>query len=194
MTEESGDDGAIRGDVLARLNELIRLGQDDDSVLPGIRQFFDEHPDVWKKLSDIGYAADLALARLAAKNNTVLTEAYMRRLAEMKSELVPPDALPLEKLLVASVCSCFLAAGEAQITATENLERSPGRADFLSRRLDRAVKRYQAAIKTLALVKKLLLQPRSPVEIATQFGHQNERRRSRVRTPGPVESGTPILN
>jgi hypothetical protein len=177
MIEANIGDEEITKDVLDRLNDLIKRGQDDDRLIPEIRQFFDEHPEVWQKLSDIGYAADLALASQAGRNNSAMTEAYLRRLAQMKAELVSPDSSQLETLLAASVCTCFLAAAEAQITAKENIDKSPGRCDFLDRRLDRAVKRYQAALKTLALLRKLLLPAKSPSGIDASLNRRTRTRR-----------------
>jgi hypothetical protein len=193
MPEANGAE-PITEDVLNRLNDLIRRGQDDETALPEIRQFFDLHPEVWKKISDLSYVADLAIANLAARNNTVLTEAFMRRIAELKSELVEPDAPPLEKLLADSVATCWLAAAEAEITAKDNLDKTPARSDFLDRRRDRAHKRLQAAIKVLALVRKLLRPAKSPLEIATTLGGSKGCHKAELRKPGSIKRGTPVLN
>jgi hypothetical protein len=181
---------------LTRLYELLRLAQvDGEKVLSEIRRFFDERPDLWRRVADLEYAANIAICELAAQGNVLLQEAYLRRVAEVKAGLTDPEVShPLEALLAGGVATCWLGAFEAEISAKENLNRSPARADFMDRRRERAAKLYFSAVKTFALVKKLLLPSSSRREIATKFRGRNGRPGHRVRNLRPTPLRTAILN
>jgi hypothetical protein len=184
--EKSETDPAVR-----ELSELLRLGEAGKvEILPEIRRFFDAHPNIWRKLSDLEYSVNVAVCELAARQNVVLQEAYLRRVLELKAELVDPEsAHPLQTLLAGGVANCWLAACEAELTAKENLHRSPAQAEFLDRRRDRAIKRYFYSLKILALIKKLLPSA-SPREVVQKFRGRNGRPEHRVRTlcPTPLET------
>jgi hypothetical protein len=168
IKDRNGENAGPQSDPdLAILQDLVRRGNTDEAILPEIRAFLDRRPDFCAKLSDLAYAADLELAGLAGRGNVMLTESYLRRVAKMRTELASPEITPLERLLVANLCTCWLGSCEAEVTARDGLDRLPGRADFLDRRRHRAHRRYQYAVKNLALVRKLLRPARSPLEFAT---------------------------
>jgi hypothetical protein len=173
---------------LAILQDLVRRGNTDEAILPEIRAFLDRRPDFCAKLSDLAYATDFELAGLAGRGNVMLTETYLRRVSQMRTELASPESTPLERLLVANLCTCWLASCEAEVTARDGIDRLPGRADFLDRRRNRAHRRYQYAVKNLALVRKLLTPARSPLDFAAVLDASANRRaatspQSRHRKP-----------
>ena len=85
--------------------------------------------------------------------------AIVRRLDALRRELAGPIPTPLERLLVDRVVVGWLAAAVAEGAYHQALERGVGHADdeFHQRRVERAQRRYLAAAKALAQVRRLQL-------------------------------------
>jgi hypothetical protein len=115
----------------------------------------------------------------------------MRKAAELRSELAGPSPSPLEKLLAERAVACWLQVSFYDSQVAQIREYKPAQGRMLQQQLDSANRRYQAAIKTLATVRKLLTPARSPVEIATKLA--GERSGLRLRQ-APVEAGIPVAN
>jgi hypothetical protein len=183
MPEATGG-AAAAPDPVGELVELVRRAEaEGDAVLPQVRAYFDEHPDVATKMGDVAASARLALIDLAVGGQVVLKEATLRRANELEAELAGPDAAPLEKVLAGHVGTCWLAAAEAELTAANARGAPPARADFLDRRRDRARKRLESAARTMALVHKLLRPAPAPLEVATRLGAAATRTAARQGTP-----------
>jgi hypothetical protein len=195
MSEDTGG-AAAAPDPVEELISLVRRAEaEGDAVLPEVRSFFDEHPDVATRLGDVAASARLALADLAAAGSTVHIEAILRRAAALEAQLAGESAAPLERLLAGHVGTCWLAACEAEITAANARGAAPPRANFLDQRRDRAGRRLEGAVKTLALVRKLLRPAVSPLDIATRqaTGRRAGARQNR-RQEVPVAAGVPVTN
>jgi hypothetical protein len=98
---------------------------------------------------------------------------------------------PLEQLLVDRVVVCWLQVSYYDSLIAQTCDSTPARFRLLQQHHDGAHRRYLAAIKTLATVRKLLTPSRSPVEIATKLA--GERSGLRLRQIS-VESGVPVAN
>jgi hypothetical protein len=183
MPEDTGG-AAVAPDAVEELISLVRRAEaEGDAVLPGVRAFFDRHPDVATRMGDLAASARLALIDLAVGGQVVLKEATLRRANEIEAELAGPDASPLEKVLAGNVAVAWLAAAEAELTALHSRSGPPARADFLDRRRDRARKRLEGAARTLALVRKLLRPAPAPLEEATRLGAAAARAAARQAAP-----------
>jgi hypothetical protein len=193
MSADTGG-AAAAPDPVEELVSLVRRAEaEGDAVLDEVRAFFDEHPEVATRLGDVAASARLALADLAAGGSVVTKEAILRRAGALEAELAGPDAPPLEKVLAGHVGTCWLAAAEAEVTAAKARGAPPPRANFLDQRRDRAQRRLESSVKTLALVKKLLRPAVSPLDIATRAAHgrragasQNGRQQVPVAVGGAV--------
>jgi hypothetical protein len=152
-----------KGDLLAQLLKRAEAG--DRSVLPQLRRALDSDPDLWRAYGDLAAHAEASLAMLAAGQNLLLAESLKRKLAELKAELGGASPSPLERLLVERVTATWLqtayydgllaqaaGAGEARLRALQRLQDAAGR-------------RHLAAIKQLALVRRLLRPSPSPLEL-----------------------------
>jgi hypothetical protein len=189
MSEDTGG-AAAPPDPVEELISLVRRAEaEGDAVLPEVRAFFDGHPEVATRLGDVAASARLALADLAAGGSVVTKEAILRRAAALEDELVGPDPPPLEKVLAGHVGTCWLATCEAEITAANARGGAPPRANFLDQRRDRAGRRLEGAVKTLALVRKLLRPAPSPVEVATRLRGAAGRPGRRHAAPAPCGVG-----
>ncbi len=191
MIEDTGATDAAADPVVEELLDLSRRAEEEGvAVLPEIRAFLDLHPDLSHRIGDLAENAKLAVIDTAVGGHALGKEAAMRRATELEAELAGPDASPLEKLLAGHVTVAWLAAAEAEATAAANGKAAPlPRADFLDRRRDRAHKRLESALKTLAIVRKLLRPAPSPVEVATRLGGVAARAAARQNAPTPHAVG-----
>ncbi len=197
MSEAIGASAVLSDDVLARLGSLMEAAtRDGAAALPQIREFYDQNPEVWKKIGNIASSAQLAIAERAAGGNPVLTEAHLRFANEEKTNLAGADASPLEQLLAEHAATCWLARYEAQRTADQNLAQAPARVACLDLRLDRASRRYESALKTLAVVRKLDRPAPRPIDIATKLQGSGVDHRSppTTRKKSAAANGVPVNN
>jgi hypothetical protein len=83
---------------------LERAEGGDRSAQPALAMLLDATPEVWRSYGDLARVAQDAWVELVAGPNLLLKESLRRKLAELKSELLPsPAASPLEQLLVERV-------------------------------------------------------------------------------------------
>jgi len=157
---------------------LKRAEEGDTSTLP-----------VLKKILDTGHFTESAgnLARLlretiikdAGGPNLLLKGAMARKLEQLRNELTNASDTALERLLVDRVVLCWLWLHETEVRYRQF---KPGDLSMLQgehwqRRIDRLQHRYLAAIRALALVRKLAI-PVLQVNIA--------RKQVNVASPVPI--------
>jgi hypothetical protein len=181
-------------DPTRKLAELIVLAQQDEpTALKGIRVLFDEHPDLWQSYGDLARRAELALADLIANGDLALKEALLRQAEQKRAELAGGDATPLEELLASSITGAWLEEAHARLAAAGARALTLGQAEFLQRRQDHAQRRLLAAVKMLALIRKLLRPPLAPLEIARRLGGAGAPRAAPAtggRRPSRAAAGT----
>lgn len=142
----------------ADLNGLVeRARAGDSSTLPVLRRLLDI-PEVVDLLGgDLAQQVEHSFVWALAGNDLAFREALSRKLGLLRVELAGPDPTPLERLLVERVVACWLQVQDADIRYAQATNLSGARLDDYQRRMDRAHRRYLAALKTLALVRKLAL-------------------------------------
>jgi hypothetical protein len=144
---------------LVELRKLLRQAQRGDrTVLPQLRQTLDAEPAIWRRVGDLAAHARAAWLDLLAGPDLGLRACAERQLDELQAELAGPDPSPLEKLLVQRVTACWLQVQHADAVYAQTL-KADGRASVLReilRRQESAQRRHLAAVKQLALIRKLL--------------------------------------
>ena len=144
-----------------RIMALVdRVNQGDTSVLPALRKLFDEHPSLWEENGDLARIVEAGwLKRLGGKDE-LFKESVSRRLRAMRKELCGPAPSPLEHLLVDRIGICWLALHYAEaIYAQGGSDMTFKQGDYYQDRIDRSQKRYLAAIKALAQIRRLQFPP-----------------------------------
>jgi hypothetical protein len=156
-----------RTDAEKRVNDLLdRIATGDPSAEAFVKRSFDLMPEPHMEL----YGGDLAarvvgaLTDRLAGTHLMRREAVARKLKQVLADLTGPDPTPGERLLAERAAVCWLATWEADL-ACQNLNPSTGAkvAGFIERRHDRAQRRFLAAVKALAVFRRLALPPRRPV-------------------------------
>jgi len=147
------------------LEKLIeRADRGDTSVLPALREAVS--PETWKQVGDLALQARQSLVRALSGTSEFTREAVNRRLREMREELALPSDGMLERLILDQVSSSWLALHYAEAIRGQNMNGlTIAQADFHDRRVTQCQKRYLAAIKALAQVRRLA-RPSIQVNIA----------------------------
>ena len=123
-----------------------------------VRGWFDDCPSALEKLGDLARTAEDSLVKLTS-NNPVLQEATRFKLNALRTEIGRPDPTPLEELLVQRIAACWLQLHSLEAIYTRNVEKQgfSGRwNESMQRSINRAQRRYLAAIKSLVQVRRLL--------------------------------------
>lgn len=134
--------------ALANAGDLEAIGR--------LRKLFDDHPEIWEQIGDLAKHAELTLARGVSKGEVVMFESVRRMVQKVKRELGHKDSSPLEKLAIQRVVICWL---ELQYAAAvfPIVTGKPTAADtFGLKQKDSAQRRFDAALKSLATLRKLL--------------------------------------
>jgi len=139
---------------------IDRAQAGDRSVLPELDQLLQHRSDIWKQCGDLAHQAEEAWVTVCAGTNLLASETLKRHVAALKDGLLGQTATPLERLLIDRIAVCWLQVHAADLevarTATGGTVAQVPTPHVASTRLDSANHRYLAAMKQLALVRKLL--------------------------------------
>jgi hypothetical protein len=90
------------------------------------------------------------------EDNLAFREAVTRKLELMRAELLGDNPTPVERLLVERVVACWLQVQDAELRyAQGQADLTMKQGDYYQRRMDAANRRFLAAVKALALIRKL---------------------------------------
>jgi hypothetical protein len=138
------------------LTALLRRAESGDaSTLPVLRQVLQADGALVEFAGNLAERHRRAVIESTAGNDLVCKEAIPRKLEQLRNDLAGKDLPPLERLLVERIVSCWLSLHEAELRFTQDPDLSVHQAVYWQERIDRAQRRYLAAIKTLAVIRKL---------------------------------------
>jgi hypothetical protein len=132
-----------------------RAQKGDETALPALRQLLNEPGAVDLLGGDLAKQAQLTIINKLSGQNLLFKQALPRKLELLRCELSGQNSTPLERLLVERIISCWLHLHHLEIVyaGKENMSLDVG--TYYQRSISSAQKRYLAAIKTLAVVRKL---------------------------------------
>jgi hypothetical protein len=142
-----------------------RAEKGDRTALAELRELFRDPVVINRLGGDVAQQAQLALIEKFTKGNPVVRETLQRKLTLLRAELCGSCPTPLERLLVERVVSCWLHVHQMDMLYAQQDSMSLALGTYYQRCITSAQKRYLAAIKALALVRKLAL-PALQVNIA----------------------------
>ncbi len=144
--------------AVARANGLLPdANAGDPSALRDLRTILEDHPQLWDGIGNLAREAEQPLVRLVAGPNTVAKEAIRKKLDALRRDVAGPAPSPLELLLADRVALGWLGLAVAEGQYHRALDQGLSQSDdeFHQRRMERAQRRYLAAIKALAQVRRL---------------------------------------
>jgi hypothetical protein len=190
MTQNPETVAAVDAQELAGLLERAQAG--DRSVLPQLRQFLDERPEVWRQAGDLAWHAREALLDLASSGGLLARESMARKMEELGAELGGPSPGPLERLLVERLVLCWADAYLADLDAVRQGRLATPLGAHVLRRQGAGQRRFLQALKAFATIRKLLKPPLSPLQLAqTPVDEAPACRRARQMAPA---DGAPVMN
>lgn len=178
-------------EAMAGLRELVtRAKSGDRTVLPQLREYLDEHPEIWTEVGDLALHAQESWLALMAGQDLVLEESVRRKMDELRGELGSEAASKVEKLLIERVVACWLQvhyADAAYAQAKGPAATASVRREMMQRQSS-AQHRYLTSLKQLAIVRKLLKSGPSPMEFAQRGVLEGPpaKTSSSTRGPGPT--------
>ncbi len=138
-----------------RFAALLRKSQAGDrKALDELVERYGDRARFWRAIGDFARNVEQRILDRCAGDNLLLKEGMVRRLAEMRAELMGPEPSPLERMLAERVVTCWLQVQVAE-SAVNRSGISFAQAEYDQKCLDRAHKRHLSAIKALATVRRL---------------------------------------
>ena len=171
----------------AEMKELLDRAQKGDlSIVPELRKCLEDHPEIWQTIGDLGMHVEQAIIELVAGPTLLGQEANRMQLAELKAGLAEGGApTALEKLLIDRIAISWLQVHHGDYLENIKLRQNQAPAGGYAKIHDRAHQRLLAAIKMLALVRKLLKPALSPYQVAMGMttGRKTAPTRNRMNMP-----------
>ncbi len=150
-------------DVRALLNRTVA---GDESTVPVVRKML-QNPSLIPIFGGnlAQQVIDSFVSGLGGKD-VGFREAMQAKLNQLRAELLGENPTPVERVLVERVVACWLQVQDAELRAGRGQKDATYKLlDFYQRRMDATNRRFLAAVKTLALVRKLAV-PALQVNIA----------------------------
>ena len=133
-----------------------RANAGDDDALAMMRRTLDANPEIWQRVGDLAVHAQQSLVNLIAGGNKLVSESLLRKAAEMRTELSGPKPSKMEMLAVERIVACWLEMEYLATTYPVAKGETLGQARFVLRQRESAERRFQAAMKSLTMLRALL--------------------------------------
>jgi hypothetical protein len=153
---------AITEEIIQAMLKEARQG--DASSMEGVRTLL-LVPQAVDYFGDLAAQVERALIRRVVGNDVLGREAVMAKLAAMRTELGGSDATPVERLLIDRVVIGWLHLHGLEIARAGTAGTPDENAVSFERAITAAQKRYLAAMKALAAVRRLAI-PALQINIA----------------------------
>jgi hypothetical protein len=152
---------------------------------------------MWHAYGDLAVQAQAAWVNLTAGPDLLLHESLQRFAEQMKSDLAGDDPSALERLLVERVAATWLQVNHADAAYAQ--AKGPGATvavmTELQKRQESASRSHLAAVKQLALVRKLLKPAPSPLDLLRATAETTTAKpRYQGRREKGVAAGVPVEN
>jgi len=135
---------------------LTRTVAGDESTVPVVRELLQNPALIPLFGGDLAQRVIDAFLSGLGGTDVGFREAVQVKLDRMRAELLGDAPTPVERVLVERVIACWLQVQDAELRAGRGQKDATFRqAEFNQRRMDATNRRFLAAVKTLALVRKL---------------------------------------
>jgi hypothetical protein len=140
------------------INKILHRAQNgDETTLPVLRELL-KQPGRIELFGNLANHVENGLISRFPEKNIAVREAVRLKLDSMRAELAGPTPTPLERMLAEQIATCWLHLHYLECCWAghqENMRLALG--TYYQRCISAAQKRYLAAIKTLATVRRLAL-------------------------------------
>lgn len=137
---------------------LKRTRAGDHTALPVVQKMLDNPYYLRLFGGELAETATKSFVRAINDADVGFAEAVQKKLELLRADLLGADPTPVERLLVERIVACWLQVQDAEIRAAQHQKDATLRQlDFYQRRMDATHRRFLAAVKALALVRKLAI-------------------------------------
>ncbi len=133
---------------------VARAQAGDASMLPLLRKLMDERPEIWEHYGNLSTVIERSLIKRIAGKNLVVSESVARTTEALHQQL--GGRTHLEKLMISRIVSASLQVQQAELVLSAEVDEPIRVRQFRLKVLDSAEKRFQAASRNLALVRRLV--------------------------------------
>jgi hypothetical protein len=150
--------GIRREDASQELQDAIdRAHEGDRAALPIIREHLVSRPDEYWRMVDYARVVQNGQIKTYMGAGLYVQEVMNQRVERLRKALEGDNPSPLESLLVERIISCYLHVNFAENEYTDAIGGGTRIevAEYMQKRLDRAHRRYLAAVKALAQIRKM---------------------------------------
>jgi hypothetical protein len=151
----------VPGDTPAASDEIrelfIRVGNGDESELPRFRELFEAYPDrmLFATGAELAKKVEEAMIRKMAAGDPFLAEGLAWKMKALRRELAGRVSSSVEGLLADRVALCWLEVHDLDLRHSRAEGLTEAQDCHYQKIRDRAGRRYLAALKSLAQVRKL---------------------------------------
>jgi len=145
-------------DTLDSMRAIIERAQTGDKqAIPALRELLERMPEFLVETgAHLERTVEYSISKsLGGEENLAFREGLRSKLAVMRKELEGPNPSPIERLLVDRIVACWLQVQDADLRYAQAGNCSFAQGTYHMKRQDRSNRRFLAAIKTLANVRKL---------------------------------------
>lgn len=140
---------------LAEFGPLFELARQGNLMcLPRLRKILDERPDIAAHYGHLSTAVERSWLHLISRDNLLIIESVLRHLATMRAELKPQTKL--EELITEHIGGAWLQLQHADMALSNAEDEAVKLRQFRLKQAESAARRFNAACKNLALVRRLL--------------------------------------
>lgn len=150
---KKSDDAPSDQDELLALVRRAEAG--DAAAMPALRAVLKDPAALDMLGGDLARQAQLAVIGKFSGTNLLFKEVLTRKAAALRAELLGENGSPLERLLVDRVVACWLQVHCLETAQANRESETPEMGLYYQRCLSAGQKRFLAAIKTLAQVRRL---------------------------------------
>ncbi|VTR92843.1 Uncharacterized protein OS=Singulisphaera acidiphila (strain ATCC BAA-1392 / DSM 18658 / VKM B-2454 / MOB10) GN=Sinac_7624 PE=4 SV=1 [Gemmata massiliana] len=142
--------------TMEELRALLKRTQaGDETTVPVVRKMLSNPASLRMFGGKLADQVVSSFIKAMGGDNVGFREAVLKKLEQMRAELLGESSTPIERVLVERVVACWLQVQDAELRAAQGQkDASIKQADFHQRRMDATNKRFLAAVKGLALVRK----------------------------------------
>jgi hypothetical protein len=154
------DPEPLTDDERKKITRLLGPAQKgDEKALDALRPIMDR-VGMWKYLGDLTRRVEESWLEAMTGRNKLVREAYEKRFADLRQELLEPGESALERLLVDRVIACWIQVAHADMCHAVLLSQDSyglPQGTYYQDRQDRAHARFLKSVKALATVRRLLV-------------------------------------
>src|SRR5215203_3784360 len=136
-----------------QLRALAKKG--DPAARVGLREFLEDHPEVWKTIGDFALHARESLFAWMGGDDVAATESFALKMRQLENELVGESTSALVRLLAEQCAICWAQYHIAEFTLTEKERKGVPPSAEAHKRVSMIQLRYLRAVTTMASVSRL---------------------------------------